>query len=104
MLVVSLTTSMVVSTMMHMPNVVSTCHLQSEDLSKAIDLAHLNWGLGILHFGGKLLHGDTAHHGDGIEGGVDGVWSLAQDEVGLHGSTMKTWGTSLSRPGAAGIF
>ena len=106
MLLVSMTTAMVVATMVGMPNVVPTSrsHLQREGLSKAIDLAHLNWDLRVLHFGGKLLHGDTAHHGDGVEGGVDGVRGLAQHEVGLHGSTMKTWGTSLSRPGAAGRF
>ena len=101
---------LVVSTMVGMPNVVLTsrCHLQNGDLSrqkpKNHDLTHLKWGLGVLHFGGKLLHGDTAHHGDGVEGGVDGVRGLAQDEVGLHGSTMKPWGTSLSRPGAASRF
>ena len=84
MLVISMTNNMVVNTMVGMPNVMSTFG------------SHLNWGLSVLHFGGKLFHGDTAHHGDGVKGGVDGVWGLAQDKVGLHGSTMKARGASLS--------
>ena len=62
--------------------------------SNAQALTHLR-GLGLLHLGGQLLHGDTAHHGDGVEGGVDGVGRLAQDKVGLHGSTLKARCASL---------
>ena len=58
-------------------------------------LTHLS-GFGILHLGGQLLHRDTAHHGDGVEGGVDGVRGLAQDKVRLHGATVKARGASLS--------
>ena len=64
--------------------------------SNAQALTHLR-GLGLLHLGGQLLHGDTAHHGDGVEGGVDGVRGLAQDKVRLHGATVKARGASLSR-------
>lgn len=79
-----MTTTMVLPTLVGVTNVVPASG------------SHLNWSLSVLHFGGKLLHGDTAHHGDGVEGGVDGVRGFAQDEVGLHGSTVKAWGTSLS--------
>ena len=100
---------MVITTMVDMPNVMPTfgSRLHSRGFMNSLlihDLTHLNWGLRVLHFGGKLFHGDAAHHGDGVEGGVDGVRSLAQDKVGLHGSTVKARGASLSRPGAAGRF
>ena len=102
-----MTNGMVVATMVGMPNMVpsSGSHLQIRDLSKAIKTMILHTSTGAsAHFGGKLFHGDTAHHGDGVEGGVDGVRGLAQGEVGLHGSAMKARGASLSRPGAAGRF
>ena len=51
--------------------------------SNAQALTHLR-GLSLLHLGGQLLHGDTAHHGDGVEGGVDGARGLAQDKVRVH--------------------